>query len=196
MHKKTILLSIVSLIFSISAICQSYEKEYDICSEALKKLESVDSIYFDLLKKRDNCLIGSIAPNFKVRTIKDQVIQLKKLKGKVVMLNFWFTKCQPCIKEMPELNKLVKMYSSKNVEFISFAPEKAAVVEKFLLKQPFSFKTVADSEPVRRDQFKLFSAWPYTILIDKEGKISKMILATPDENIVTYYKRLLDDLLK
>lgn len=183
------------IILYSSASAQTYEKQYAICSEALKKLEVVDSLYFDLVKKRDSCLIGTQAPNFIVSTIDNQEVELRKLKGKVVMLNFWFTRCQPCIKEMPELNKLVDYYSSKNVEFISFAPESSSVVKEFLERHSFKFKAVADSEPIRSEQFKLFSAWPYTILIDKEGKINKMILATPDENIVSYYKRLIDDLL-
>ena len=184
------------LIFSSSAFAQTYEKQYDICSAALKKLEVVDSIYFELVKKRDSCLIGTQAPTFIVSTIDNQEVELSKLKGKVVMLNFWFTRCQPCIKEMPELNKLVAYYSSKNVEFISFAPESSNVVKEFLKKHPFNFKAVAESEPIRSEEFKLFSGWPYTILIDKEGKISKMILGTPDENIGAYYKKLIDDLLK
>lgn len=195
MNISKINLFLFSLILSSSAFAQTYEKQYDICSATLKKLEVVDSVYFDLVKKRDSCLIGTQAPNFIVSTIEDQVLELSKLKGKVVMLNFWFTRCQPCIKEMPDLNKLVELYSSKKVEFISFAPENASVVTSFLEKHPFKFKTVAESELIRSEKFKLFSAWPYTILIDKEGRISKMILAAPDENIVSYYKRLIDDLL-
>ena len=112
------------------------------------------------------------------------------------MLNFWFTRCQPCIREIPDLNKLVEIYSAKNVVFISFAPETSSIVKEFLVKHPFNFKTVANSEPIRSEQFKLFSAWPYTILVDREGKISKMILAAPEENIVSYYQRLIDELLK
>lgn len=184
------------LIVSFSASAQTYEKQYDICSESLKNLKIVDSIYFDLVKKRDSCLTGTFAPNFIVTTIDNEVLKLSKLKGKVVMLNFWFTRCQPCIKEMPDLNKLVEVYSAENVAFISFAPESSGIVKEFLVKHPFNFKTVADSEPIRSKQFKLFSAWPYTILIDREGKISKMILAAPQENIVSYYQGLIDDLLK
>ena len=184
------------LIASFSASAQTYEKQYDICSESLKKLKIVDSIYFDQVKKRDSCLIGTFAPNFIVTTIDNQVLELSKLKGKVVMLNFWFTRCQPCIKEMPGLNKLVELYSAKDVAFISFAPETSGIVKEFLAIHPFNFKTVANSEPVRSEQFKLFSAWPYTILIDREGRISKMILAFPEENLVSYFQKLIDALLK
>ena len=193
---KTISFLFLVLVISFSASAQIYDKQYDICSASLKKLEIVDSIYFDLVKKRDSCLTGASAPNFIVSTIDNEVLELSKLKGKVVMLNFWFTRCQPCIKEMPDLNKLVGLYSAKDVAFISFAPETLSTVKEFLVKHPFNFKTVADSESIRRGEFKLFSAWPYTILIDKEGKISKMILGAPEENIVSYYRGLIDNLLK
>ena len=76
------------LIVSFSASAQTYEKQYDICSESLKNLKTVDSIYFDLIKKRDSCLTGTFAPNFIVTTIDNKMLELSKLKGKVVMLTF------------------------------------------------------------------------------------------------------------
>jgi thiol-disulfide isomerase/thioredoxin len=196
MQAKQIHFLFLAIIFSFSVNAQSYEKQYDVCSESLKNLKIVDSIYFDLVKKRDSCLVGTSAPNFMASTIDNQELDLSKLRGHVVMLNFWFTRCQPCIKEMPDLNKLVDLYSRKKVVFISFAPEESDIIKEFLISHPFKFKTVAKSEAIRSEQFKLFSAWPYTILIDQEGKISKMILASPGENIVAYYQGLIDQLLK
>ena len=194
MQIKTLPLLFLAFIVSLSTTAQSYEKQYDICSESLSKLKIIDSIYFDLLYKRNDCLAGSYAPNFVATTINNQVLELAKLKGKVVMLNFWFVRCQACIKEMPDLNKLAALYPESKVVFISFAPEGPDTLKKFLKQTPFNFKTVANSEKIRRDKFKLFSIWPYSILIDKEGKISKMIIG-PDGDIFQYYKTLIDQLL-
>jgi len=64
------------------------------------------------------------------------------------------------------------------------------------LTGPDCFKTVANSEAIRAGQFQLFGAWPYSILIDREGKISQLILGSREENTFNYYKNLIDALLK
>lgn len=193
--KQTFCLFII-LIVTFSTSAQSYEKQYEICSQELKTLTNVDSVYFDLVKKRDSCLIGSSAPNFIVSTIDNEVIELSKLKGQVVVLNFWFTRCQPCIMEMPDLNKLVESYSGKKVVFISFAPEDSNTLKDFFSTHPFKFKTVANSEVIRSDHFKLFSAWPYNIVINQDGKISKMVCGSIKEETIPFYQTLIDKLLK
>jgi peroxiredoxin len=157
---------------------------------------NIDSVYFVRLRERDSCLTGSIAPNFKATSVDGQKIELSKLKGQVVFLNFWFTRCQPCIQEMPALNKLVKYYSGKKVRFISFAPEESSAVLKFLQKRPFNFTAIANSENIRKDTFKLFSAWPYSIIIDRQGRIAKIWFSNPGEGVLDFYKKIIDNLLK
>jgi len=131
-----------------------------------------------------------------VNSVDNETIELSKLKGKVVILNFWFTKCEPCAREMPYFNKLVYSFSGKAVAFISFAPEETIKVKEFLLKHLFKLKTIANSEIVRQDIFKLFSIWPYTIIIDKTGRINKMNFGMLDEKSFPVYKNLIDHLLK
>jgi len=184
------------IFFTITVKAQTYSEQYQKCSEELTKLTEVDSVYFELLKKRNDCLIGTAAPNFTAKTVDNEEIELSKLIGKVVVLNFWFTKCEPCIKEMPYLNKLVTTFSEKDVAFISFAPEDPVKLKTFFSKHPFKFKTIPNSETIRRDIFKLFSIWPYTIIIDKTGKINKMGFGTLDEETFPVYKNRITDLLK
>ena len=187
------------LIVSLPATAQTYEEQYTKCSELLPPIKGeIEPSYFEELPKRDACMEGVFAPNFTATTIDGQHLELAQLKGKVVVLNFWFTRCQPCIAEMPDLNKLVAHYSSDKVAFISFSYEEEKVVKAFLEKQPFKFATVAKSETIRRDVFKLFSSWPYSIIIDREGKISKMW--TGNKNMSNgsnyeFYKKMIDQLL-
>ena len=191
--------SFILVLFTFSAItvkAQTYQEQYEKYSQALKKMTEVDSVYFELVKIRDSCLVGIYAPNFTVNTVDNETIELSKLKGQVVVLNFWFTKCEPCIKEMPYFNKLADTFSGKGVAFISFAPEDTLKVKEFLLKHPFKFKTIANSEIVRRDIFKLFSIWPYTIIIDKTGKINKMNYGILDDETFPVYKKLIAHLLE
>ena len=189
---------LVFILFSLPSFSQNYEVQYNKCSEALKEHTSIDSIYFDLLKVRDSCLIGATAPNFVAMTLDHDEMDLSKLRGKVVVLNFWFTGCQPCIKEMPYLNKLVDRYSKDDVQFISFANEDSTIVRKFLSVHVFKFKVVPSGDYVRKDIFRLFSAWPQTILIDKNGRINKLgiDLGVVDQESISHVESLIDDMLR
>jgi peroxiredoxin len=194
-HKQLYTLIIASVLpFTIKA--QTYESKYKICSETLSKLTSVDSLYFVLAQKRDSCLLGVTAPYFKGTTLDNKQIELSKLKGQVVVLNFWFTRCQPCIQEMPGFNKLVKFYANKNVTFISFTYDSSSMVKKFLKQHPFDFQHVANNDVVRRDSFKLLSVWPYTIIINKEGKIMFMQFGTKGAETFHYFNEIIDKLLE
>lgn len=188
------------LIVSITATAQTYEEQYAKCSELLPAIsEEIEPSYFEHLSKRDVCLQGTVAPNFTATTIDGQQIELSKLKGKVVVLNFWFTRCKPCIAEMPDLNKLVEHYSSNDVAFISFAPEDKAKLEVFFEKHPFKFTAVPEAETIRRDIFKLFGIWPYSVIIDHKGKISRMWFGNNSMaegmSVFDHYRQIIDPLL-
>lgn len=137
MKIKNFFLLIIIFIFSLSSSAQTYDEQYKICSESLSKLTFVDSLYFDKAKKRDSCMLRVQAPNFKATTLENEIIELSKLKEEVIVLNFWFTGCQPCIEEMSGFNKLVDTFSNKKVTFISFTYESSATVLNFLQQHPF-----------------------------------------------------------
>lgn len=193
---KTLLLI---LLFTSTLNAQTYQDQYKKCSEAFNLNSEIDAAYFSRLKQRDSCLVGATAPNFTAKSIEGKEIELSQLKGKVVVLNFWFTRCQPCIAEMHDLNKIVDYYASQDVVFISFSYEEETVVKAFLEKHPFKFATVAKSEYIRRDILKLFSMWPYSVIIDREGKISKMWSGNSNwadgTNVFDFYKEAINKLL-
>ena len=194
--KRIIVCFLISFAFSICAEAQTYDEQYVKCSEPLKALGTDnDSLYFARLRDRDSCLRGTVAPNFKATSVSGEQIELANLKGQVVVLNFWFTKCPPCIQEMPALNRLVDHYAGRKIKFVSFAPENAQSLDSFFKQHPFKFAAIAESENIRRETFKLFPAWPYTIIIDREGKISRMWPGNPGEHVFSYYQEIIDKLL-
>jgi peroxiredoxin len=193
-------LFLVISILSLSPIVRSqdYNTQYKICSEAYNKLDLAhvnDTVYFRTVQKRDSCLKGVAAPDFYDVTLDGNRIQLSKLKGKVVVLDFWYTRCVPCIQEIPGFNKLVDYYANKNVVFISITFDSTKDVKKFLTEQPFKFKIIANNDTIRRDIFKLISAWPYSIIINKEGKIIDISGGSKEEKTFNYFRNKIDKLL-
>ncbi|RYZ26368.1 MAG: TlpA family protein disulfide reductase, partial [Chitinophagaceae bacterium] len=53
-------------------------------------------------KSKLNTMLNKAAPDFTLRDLKGKKWRLSALKGKTVVLNFWFATCPPCIQEIPE----------------------------------------------------------------------------------------------
>ena len=188
------------LVATCIAICgnaQSYEQQYEKCSESFKNLSGeTDSVYTDLVIKRNECLKGAFAPDFTTKTITGKEIELSALRGHVVVLNFWSTTCGPCIEEIPGLNRLVRYYSEKKIAFISFTPNSDTVLKKFFKTHPFNFETIALAGEIQTEKFKLTSFLPYSMIIDKEGKIAEIWFGSMGKKeTFGFYKKLIDKLL-
>lgn len=114
-----------------------------------------------------NFVAGQMANDFIAYDIDGNKISLKSLKGKIVVLNFWFTQCRPCVVEMPKLNELVKKY--KDVVFISITFDKKDVVKKFLSNREFNYSHITGNETILSDYN--VSTFPTHIIIDQKGEI-------------------------
>ena len=166
------LLILFSFVVSFGHVnAQTYLELNKKCSEILKDIPIGDSIFWVRLGQRDSCLIGLKAPSESVTTITNERIKTENLNGKVIFLNFWFTRCQPCIEEMPTLNEIVKKYKTKDVEFISFANDDSSKLKEFLKSNEFNFKIVPSAGHILIETFKLFAVWPTSIIIDRNGII-------------------------
>lgn len=143
------------------------------------KDKKLKSIVFKRLKENDNTVIknpeseftkGEKALDFSATDLDGNTFKLSDLKGQVVVLNFWFTKCGPCVQEMPELNKLTENFKDKKVKFLAITFNQKDIIEQFLEEKDFKFTIV----PNANDVVSLYgvNSFPTSIVIDKEGKIS------------------------
>ncbi len=120
---------------------------------------------------------GSAAQNFSVSTIDDETIELEQLKGKIVVMTFWSTRCQICVAEIPNLNKMVEKYDAKDVVFLGLAWQDKAKLDVFLAKKPFKFKIIPQSFGVllkyaeRDANGRLNMGYPSHFIINKEGLV-------------------------
>jgi peroxiredoxin len=109
---------------------------------------------------------GIKVPNVVAKDINGNEINIANLKGKIIVINFWYTTCAPCVAEMPALNEMVKKYKKSNVEFISITHENKENVNEFLSKHKFNFKHIVASESLLNVfEIKVF---PTTIIVNKD----------------------------
>ncbi len=104
-----------------------------------------------------------------------------KIRGKVVVLNFWASWCPPCVDEAPSLNRLQKYLEPHNALVLGVAAdEDPYAFSKFLIDQGVTFPTYRDprtkehSSPIALSYGT--SMIPETYIIDRHGKIVRKVI--------------------
>lgn len=124
-------------------------------------------------KKALALMLHHPAPQFELKDLEGNVWSLNELHGKTVILNFWFTSCAPCIKEIPELNMLVQQYKNKDVVFLALTYNTQQQVESFLKKRAFNYAQLTDSSAVI-EKYNVFY-FPTSFVIDKNGMVKGVL---------------------
>lgn len=99
---------------------------------------------------------------------------LATLRGRVVVLNFWATWCEPCKKEMPDLSAIQNDYAALGVQVIGAAGDEAAdaaKVLKFTREFKVNFPVWLGASTADMERFAVGTVLPATVIIDREGKI-------------------------
>ena len=118
--------------------------------------------------------VGSVMPNFTLKTPDGKDISLNDFKGKYVLVDFWASWCGPCLREMPNVVKLYKECKGKNFEIFGVSLDnKKDAWEKAIKANGMKWPQGSDlkgwgSEPARLCNV---SAIPFTVLIDPEGEV-------------------------
>ena len=108
------------------------------------------------------------APKIEGTTLDGTELTSESLKGQLVVVNFWFTTCGPCIAEIPELNELVNKFSGK-AKFLAFATDPAERVRQFLQDHEFRYEIVPSSR--RMAEAFGVKGFPRHFIIDRDGYI-------------------------
>lgn len=106
--------------------------------------------------------------DFKLRNLEDQEIGLQSFQGKPTLINFWFTNCPPCIKEIPLFNSLKEKYGDE-FNFIAITFDTKEKVKGFLLKKPFDFDQLVDAKTYI-DLLDI-RMYPVTAFLDSKGHL-------------------------
>ncbi len=114
-------------------------------------------------------LLNHPAPDFTLTDLAGKRWTLSALKGKTVVLNFWFVACPGCVDEMPHLNDLVKSHKDKQVVFLGLALDDAKAVKTFLSKHKFYYNLLPKADSVSKPYH--VSMYPTSFVIDPNGII-------------------------
>ena len=109
---------------------------------------------------------------------------LQSLKGRIVVLNFWATYCIPCRQEMPDLAVIQNEFAPLGVQVVGVSTDDIAdrsKVLQFVKETKVNFPIWIGGSAEHMVRFGLGTALPGTVVIDREGKIAKIISGVIDQ---------------
>ena len=122
--------------------------------------------------------IGSRLPDFSVKDLQGHEISSADLRGKVVLIDFWATWCQPCKKEMPGYQKLLDRYGPQGFVVIGFKFDTMQDTEdpvRFAGKIGVHYPLAVASDDLKR-RFGGIEGLPTTMLYDRGGVLRQKVI--------------------
>ncbi len=168
-----------------AAYAKSPEKTFiDPLNQYGNKLGKSDQqIADDVWDVRDTASKQATAFNLK-KYLSPGTLSLDDLKGKVVLLTYWFPGCGPCRGEFPHFQNVVNKFKGQDLVYvgINIAADQNDYVVPFMKSSGYTFIPIEDVEGRNKGNLDNRNAAPVNFLIDKTGKIVYSDIRTDGSN--------------
>ena len=126
-----------------------------------------------------NTEIGKVAPDFTLESVNGDKIALSSLRGKYLLVDFWASWCGPCRNENPNVVKAYAEYASKGFDVLSVSLDRdSAAWRKAITDDKLTWTQLIDASGETANKYGV-TGIPFTLLLDKEGKIVAKNLRGP-----------------
>ncbi len=167
------------IIKSLTGNIKPSNPDLDYLYTELIKLSNDENLSNEITEKYRNVkslVKGAQSPTFNFENFDGSLTSLENLKGKYIYIDIWATWCVPCLREIPNLEKLQKDFEHKSITFVSISVDKKTDLTKWKKiieeKKLGGVQLISDNE--RKSDFMqkyAVSSIPRFILLDQEGKI-------------------------
>ena len=127
-------------------------------------------------------LVADDAPSVDYTLLDGSKGNLAALRGKVVLVNFWATNCEPCVREMPQFAALQEKFKARGYETLAVAMryDPPALVIAFAERHNLPFGVVIDNTGAVARGFNAVNVTPTSVLIDRHGQIVRRFVGEAD----------------
>ena len=170
-------LLLVGCLLSQPIWAQHYEKTLQRCIDSFRdglgqftKENAVTEIErrYEVLNQ---CIRGQKFPAFRMSTYEGHKYSSEENKGKVVLLNFWYTKSPTSVAAIPYLNELTEEYKEEDLVILAFAADTFTALSEFLKEHPVKYRVFEKSRDLINHQFNTLLGYPTNIILNKKGEV-------------------------
>ena len=118
-------------------------------------------------------LIDAPAPGFALLDLDGLPVDMEQLRGQPVMINFWATWCQPCIRSLPKLVEMSNAMDSKGVKFVGISvdsPRNTSKVKPFASSMGITYPVLLDPSGELMGELSVMAV-PTLIIVDRDLNI-------------------------
>jgi peroxiredoxin len=118
--------------------------------------------------------LNAIAPPFEALTLAGNTLRLGDLRGKIVLINFWATWCEPCKAEMPDLQAVYVAYQARGLRVLGVnLDERKAEVDTWVKQLGLTFDILMDDGQRIASLYQL-RGQPSSYLVAPNGVITQI----------------------
>ncbi len=145
---------------------------------------------------KTNPLAGQVIPAFQAVDLNGQVVTEQVFRQHTLtMVNLWGTFCQPCIREMPDLQKLQDKHQGSGVKILGVVVDKdAAAAKRITASAGAVFQSVIPDDSLEKNLCRAFDYVPATVFVDSNGRVLEELVSGSSN--LEGYSRVIDRLLK
>ncbi len=116
-------------------------------------------------------VIDQPAPALVLKQLNGEVFDLSKLRGKVVLVNYWATWCAPCKKDMPVLNSFYRRHRGEGLEIVGVSADRPQDFTKMRKMSSALAYPTATMDQITDNGFGPPEGFPLTYVVDRNGVI-------------------------
>jgi len=141
--------------------------------------------------------VGDPAPEFAIKDENGQELKLSDLRGNVVFLNFWYTTCAPCVREMPDMELVNRVFKDRKFKMVPISVDtNFDDVKKFYKEYKLTTMPMyLDPGKQVANRYNVFK-FPETYIIDGNGTVLKHYMGEKPWSSATYMNLIEENIRK